>query len=73
MKEFGVRMHYSVFRCDLSKMDLVRLKSRLSDVIKHDEDRVMIINLGPVENNPRPNLIFLGVRPDEEPLTDAIF
>lgn len=73
MKEFGVRLHYSVFRCDMARIDLTRLKGRLDGIINHEEDRIMIIDLGPVKGGIGQRLVFIGVRPDEEPIHEAIF
>jgi len=73
MKEFGIRMHYSVFRCDMAKIDLARLRNRLEGIINHDKDRIMIIDLGPIKGGINRRLIFLGVQPEEEPIQEAIF
>ncbi len=64
MKGFGDPLHYSVFRCDLSPKGRVELVAALTDIIKHDEDRVMIINLGPLEGEVDRRIEFLGVRPE---------
>ena len=42
-EDFGFRRQYSVFLCRLSATDLVRLKSRLYDIIKLDEDQVLFV------------------------------
>jgi CRISPR-associated protein Cas2 len=42
-EDFGLRQQYSVFCCRLSATDLVRLKSRLYDVINLQEDQVLFI------------------------------
>jgi CRISPR-associated protein Cas2 len=44
-EDFGFRRQYSVFLCRLTAHDLVRLKSRLYNVIKLDEDQVLFIPL----------------------------
>lgn len=44
-EDFGVRRQFSVFFCRLSPVDLVRLRSRLSDVIDLDRDQVVFIPL----------------------------
>ena len=46
MKGFGDPIHYSVFRCNLSDKDKIELIAILTEIIKHDEDRIMIIDLG---------------------------
>ncbi|MCE5260581.1 MAG: CRISPR-associated endonuclease Cas2 [Euryarchaeota archaeon] len=73
MKEYGIRLHYSVFRCDLTKLDLARLKGKLEGIINHDQDRIMIIDLGPVKEGIGQRLMFIGVRPEEDPVQEAIF
>jgi CRISPR-associated protein Cas2 len=67
MKGFGEPVHYSVFRCDLSPRGRVELKAALMDLIKDDEDRIMIIDLGPAEGSVEGRIEFLGVhREDKE-------
>jgi CRISPR-associated protein Cas2 len=49
MRGYGDHLQYSVFECQLTSMDLVRLRSELSGIIHHDEDQVLFVNLGPAE------------------------
>ena len=44
---YGERIQYSVFRCVLSKTMTVEITARLHDLIHHDKDRILIIDLGP--------------------------
>jgi CRISPR-associated protein Cas2 len=44
-EDFGYRRQYSVFLCRLSATDLVRLRSRLYDIINLSEDQVLFIPL----------------------------
>lgn len=44
-EDFGFRRQYSVFLCRISTLDLVRLKSRLYDIINLQEDQVLFIPL----------------------------
>ena len=44
-EDFGLRKQFSVFFCRLSALDLVRLKSRLYDVMDLDRDQVLFIPL----------------------------
>jgi CRISPR-associated protein Cas2 len=44
-EDFGFRKQYSVFLCRLTTLDLVRLKSRLYDIIHLQEDQVLFIPL----------------------------
>ena len=47
MKSFGEHVQLSVFRCDLEPMQMVRMKGQIEDIIKHDEDQVILVDLGP--------------------------
>ena len=44
-EDFGVRRQYSVFACRLSATDLVRLKSRMYDIIDLKKDQVLFVPL----------------------------
>jgi CRISPR-associated protein Cas2 len=63
MKGFGEPIHYSVFRCDLTPKSRVDMIVALTELIKEDEDRVMIVDLGPLEGRAEDRIEFLGVRP----------
>lgn len=49
MRGWGDHLQYSVFECQMTKMDAARLRAQLSDVIHHTEDQVLFVNLGPSE------------------------
>jgi CRISPR-associated protein Cas2 len=61
MLGFGEPVHYSVFRCDLTHKDRVELVAALTKLIDLDEDRVMIIDLGPVDGRVEERIEFMGV------------
>jgi CRISPR-associated protein Cas2 len=44
-EDFGFRRQYAVFLCRLAAVDLVRLKSRLYDLINLQEDQVLFMPL----------------------------
>ena len=44
---FGTPLQYSVFRCELSPMQLMDLKEGLWTILNLADDRVMVVNLGP--------------------------
>lgn len=71
MQSFGRRIHYSVFLCDLYPKGRMELISVLTEIIKHDEDRVMIVDLGPSDGRAERVITFLGVHEATEP-RDAI-
>ncbi|NPV63060.1 MAG: CRISPR-associated endonuclease Cas2 [Methanotrichaceae archaeon] len=52
MLGFGEPVRYSVFRCDLTPKGKVERVAALAGLTSIDDDRVMIIDLGPVDGNP---------------------
>ena len=63
---FGEPVHYSVFRCDLTGRAKVDMISVLTELIQPDEDRIMIIDLGPVEGRIEERIVFLGVQDEHK-------
>ena len=49
LRGFGDHLQYSVFECQLTRMDLIRLRAELAQVIHHKEDQVLLVDLGPAE------------------------
>lgn len=49
MKGYGDPLQYSVFRCELSELELQRLKTTLWEILNFGQDRVMIVDLGPTD------------------------
>ena len=47
LEGFGVRLQYSVFECPLDEMRFAQAKAALQPIIKHDEDQVLFVSLGP--------------------------
>ena len=43
---FGDHIQLSVFRCELSDADRVRLIARLTELVHHKADQVLVIDLG---------------------------
>ncbi|WP_406696219.1 CRISPR-associated endonuclease Cas2 [Singulisphaera sp. Ch08] len=44
-EDFGLRNRFAVFFCRLSMTDLVRLRSRLYDIVDQDKDQVLFAPL----------------------------
>lgn len=59
---FGDPIQYSVFLCPLSAKEKVLLRDVIRDLIHHQEDRVMVVDLGPVEGRGRECVEFVGRR-----------
>ncbi len=49
MKGYGDHLQYSVFECQLNAIDLAKCRHELSQAIKHSEDQVLFVDLGPSE------------------------
>ena len=49
MRDFGDHLQFSVFECQFTRADWVRCRHALSEIIHHDEDQVIFVDLGPVE------------------------
>jgi CRISPR-associated protein Cas2 len=48
MEAYGERIQYSVFRCELTPMKRATLEGILEEIIHHDKDQILFIDLGPV-------------------------
>jgi CRISPR-associated protein Cas2 len=47
LKGYGEHLQLSVFRCDLTQSQRLRLAAKLGQTIEHAEDQVMFVDLGP--------------------------
>ena len=62
MLGFGEWLQLSVFQCRLSRLRHAELVAQLDEHIHHDEDHVVIIDLGPADRV-APKIESLGKRP----------
>jgi CRISPR-associated protein Cas2 len=60
MRGYGDHLQYSVFECQLTASDLVRLRDDLSQIIHHVHDQVLFVNLGPAEGRGERVITALG-------------
>ena len=58
---FGDHLQYSVFECDLNPAEKIELEESLKRVIKHDEDQVLFVTLGPAEGRGDRVITALGL------------
>lgn len=49
MKGYGQHIQLSVFRCELTPTDVVKLRAALAAEIHHGEDQVLFIDIGRAE------------------------
>jgi CRISPR-associated protein Cas2 len=60
MQGFGEHLQLSVFQCDLTAIDRIEMQAALEGIIEKDEDKVLIIDLGPTDPFPVENIQALG-------------
>jgi CRISPR-associated protein Cas2 len=60
MRAWGDHLQYSVFECQLSRSDLAQLTAELSEVIHHDLDQVLFVDLGPASGRGERVITALG-------------
>ena len=66
MEGRGLWLQLSVFQCRLSRRGAAELTAVLTEIIKHDEDHVVILDLGPADEV-TPRVTSMGKR--FEPVT----
>ena len=62
--DFGERLQYSVYVCDLTQQELVRLRALLRTAMNLDVDSVSIFDLGPASGRVNRRAEHLGRRAD---------
>lgn len=60
LRDNGDHVQYSVFICELNEVEVTRLASELTEYIHHDEDQVMILDLGTADVSLETALDCLG-------------
>lgn len=58
---YGDHMQYSVFRCELSERERAELSGKLGEVIKNDEDQVLLFPLGPASGLRESAVHYVGL------------
>jgi len=49
LRGFGDHLQLSVFRCELSLMERAELIATITPIVDHDEDQVLVVNIGPAD------------------------
>ncbi len=60
MRGFGESIQYSVFMCELSPKEKAILVTSLHEAINHNEDRIMVIDIGSIEIAAFERIEFIG-------------
>jgi CRISPR-associated protein Cas2 len=58
--DYGERLQYSVYICDLTRQELVKLRARLREELNLLEDSVSIFDLGPTSGRTATRVEHLG-------------
>lgn len=61
MRGFGDHLQLSVFLCDLPPMERVQMQAALHEIIHHEEDKVLMVDLGPTEGRTIQQIEMMGV------------
>jgi CRISPR-associated protein Cas2 len=61
MRDFGDHLQYSIFECQFTPIDLAKCRHALSEIIKHDEDQVLFVDLGPTQGRGERVITALGL------------
>lgn len=49
MRDWGNHLQYSVFECQLTRVEVLQLREELKEIINEAVDQVLFIDLGPSE------------------------
>ena len=60
MRGYGEHLQLSVFQCDLTPVQRVKMEGELGEIIHHEEDQVVFIDLGPTEGRPIKDIQAIG-------------
>jgi CRISPR-associated protein Cas2 len=58
---FGDHIQFSVFRCEFTAMELVRMKGVLAEIINQKADQVLIFDLGPIDGRADDSVDWIGL------------
>jgi CRISPR-associated protein Cas2 len=60
IRGYGDHLQFSVFECQLTPADLVKMRAELGEIIHHTEDQVLFVNLGPADGRGERVITALG-------------
>ncbi len=62
MRGFGDHLQLSVFRCELSPRERVEMIAAVTPLIDHEDDQVLIVDIGPADGRAEGAFAALGRR-----------
>ncbi len=60
-RNYGTHLQYSVFECDLNLRERTKMERELGEILKHDEDQVLFVSLGPSDGRGDRVIASLGL------------
>ena len=72
MHNYGDPVQYSIFACDLNKMELITLKEDLNEILNLNEDRVIMINSGGADKKDNDRIFTMGTQIEKRESTIVI-
>ncbi len=61
LRDYGDRIQYSVFCCQVNAREFLRLKNLLQERVDRDDDRILFVDVGEVKGQkPAPEVSYLG-------------
>lgn len=70
LQGYGEWMQLSVFQCRLSRVRAIQLEAALHEIVHHEEDHVLIVDLGPADMV-KPKVQSIG-RPFSPPVHESV-
>lgn len=61
MLGLGDHIQLSVFRCELSERDKVRMIAKIDRLLHHDHDQVLLVDVGPARGRAKKSIAALGL------------
>ena len=58
--DFGIRLQYSVFECDLNAGEKTQMEAKLIEVINQEVDQVLFVTLGPAQGQGDWGIVAVG-------------
>lgn len=71
MLGWGEHLQLSVFQCELNDRELVELRVELESLIRHSEDQVLLVDVGPCTTSAATSIRAVG-RPYQDPERIAV-
>lgn len=62
MRGYGEALQYSVFLCELSPKERAIMIAELDEIINHNEDCIMTVDLGGIDRDLDARISFLGIK-----------